>query len=122
MASEKCILVIATLDTKSAATFYLRDRIRELGQKPIIMDLSMGSKWEANAAIPPEQVANAGGSNLSQIHQSKNRNNNTEVMTKGAIKIARRLVEEDKIHGVVGIGGSTGSLMATDVMRALPLD
>ena len=120
LTDQKFILLIATLDTKGAETLYLRDRIRELGKKPVVMDLSMGGRSEVEAEIPPDEVAEAGGSSLRQLHESKNRAGNTEIMVAGAIKLARRLVEEGKIHGVVGLGGSTGSLMATDVMRALP--
>lgn len=65
-------------------------------------------------------MAAAGGSNLRQIHESEDRASNTEVMISGAKKIAKDLVEAGKVHGVVGIGGSTGSLMSTDVMKALP--
>ena len=41
-------------------------------------------------------------------------------MINGAIKLARDLMDSGRLAGVIGLGGSTGSLMATDVMRALP--
>ncbi|RLA83238.1 MAG: UPF0261 family protein, partial [Deltaproteobacteria bacterium] len=55
-----------------------------------------------------------------EIRSSGDRAQSTAVMTRGAMEIAKELSAEGKIHGVIGIGGSTGSLMATDVMRALP--
>lgn len=120
MTGEKSILVIATLDTKGTEAFYLRDKIAELGKRPIVLDISLQEKGESGADISPQEVAEAGGSSLEEIHGSGDRAAITAAMTKGAIQIAKRLVEAGKVHGVIGIGGSTGSLMATDVMRALP--
>ena len=120
MADGKGILLIATMDTKGVEALYLRERIKGLGRKPVLMDLSMAGKAEVQAEVSADEVARAGGSSLEQIHGSRDRASNTEVMIAGASSIARRLVEEGKVHGVVGIGGSTGSLMAADVMRALP--
>jgi uncharacterized protein (UPF0261 family) len=117
---EKSILVLATLDTKGIEAFYLRDKIAELGNKPVVLDISLRGKGETGADISPQEVAEAGGSSLKEIHESGDRVAITAAMTRGAIQIAKQLVEAGKIHGVIGIGGSTGSLMATDVMRALP--
>ena len=41
-------------------------------------------------------------------------------MTAGATRIAGDLLEQGSLAGVIGLGGSTESLMATDVMRSLP--
>lgn len=120
MADGKGILLIATMDTKGVEALYLRERIKGLGRKPVLMDLSMAGKAEVQAEVLADEVARAGGSSLEQIHGSRDRASNTEVMIAGASSIARRLVEEGKVHGAVSIGGSTGSLMAADVMRALP--
>jgi uncharacterized protein (UPF0261 family) len=116
----KGILLIATLDTKGTEAFYLRDKIVELGKKPVVLDISLREKGETGAEISPEEVAKAGGSSLREIHESGDRASIITTMTGGAIQIAKELIESGKIHGVIGIGGSTGSLMATDVMRALP--
>jgi uncharacterized protein (UPF0261 family) len=43
-----------------------------------------------------------------------------EVMVSGAIRIAQRLARENKIHGILGIGGYSGSLMTAEVMHSLP--
>jgi len=41
-------------------------------------------------------------------------------MIEGGQKLARDLMEAGRLAAVIGLGGSTGSLMATDVMRSLP--
>jgi uncharacterized protein (UPF0261 family) len=41
-------------------------------------------------------------------------------MVNGAIIIARKLVNDGKVSGVLGIGGCTGTLMITKVLQSLP--
>ena len=116
----KTILIVSTLDTKGLETFYLRDVIKGLGKEPVILDISMRQREGAKADIPPQEVAKAGGSTFEEILASKERAKNTAIMTKGAQTIALDMWKEGRLDGIIGIGGSTGSLMATDVMRALP--
>ncbi len=117
----KTVLLVATLDTKGEEALFLKERISDLGCEVLLMDISMREGLLCKEAdITAEEVARAGGSTLEEIRSSRERAQSTAVMTRGAIEIAKKLSAEGKIHGVVGIGGSTGSLMATDVMRALP--
>ncbi|MEW6425039.1 MAG: Tm-1-like ATP-binding domain-containing protein [Bacillota bacterium] len=117
----KRILIVATLDTKGEETLFLRDKIRELGKDALVLDISMREGiYCQQADIPAPEVAEAGGSSLAEIFASRDRAANTRVMTRGAAAITGRLLREKRIHGVIGIGGSTGTLIATDVMRGLP--
>ena len=116
---QKSVLVICTLDTKGAETLYLRDKLASLGLKPLLMDISMrGSQGEA-PDITSEQIAVAGGSTFEAICESRDRSSITNTMMAGASRIAVDLLEDEKLDGVIALGGSTGSLMATTVMRAL---
>jgi uncharacterized protein (UPF0261 family) len=116
----KTICIISTLDTKGKETFYLRDKIRQLGKNPFILDISMRLADGISADISPQKVAEAGGSTFEEILTSHERAKITAIMTKGAATLALNMWKEGKLDGIIGIGGSTGSLMATDVMRALP--
>ena len=116
----KTILIVSTLDTKGVEILYLRDAIKGLGKAPVILDISMRQPEGAKADIPPQEVAKAGGSSFEEILASGERAKNTAVMTKGAQIIALNMWKEGKLDGIIGMGGSTGSLMATDVMRVLP--
>ncbi len=117
----KTVLVIATLDTKGREALYLKKRIEDLGCRTILMDLSMRKgSFCSEADIKCEDVAREGGLDYQDVLASKDRSSITSAMTKGACRIAKRLFDEGKIHGVISIGGSTGTLMSTDVMRSLP--
>jgi uncharacterized protein (UPF0261 family) len=117
---SKHILIISTLNTKGAETLYLRDKIEMLGLRPLLMDISMRGDINSLADIAPDRVAAAGGSSFEEIRNSNDRARITNITIAGASKIAKQLQEEYKIHGITGMGGATGSLMITDVMRALP--
>ncbi len=116
----KSVLIISTLDTKGDETLYLRDKVAALGMKPVLMDISMRGKVPSPAEITPSMVAEAGGSTLEEIHASRERSKITNITIKGASRLAENLFSKDDLAGVLGMGGSTGSLMATEVMRALP--
>ncbi len=117
---HRSILVISTLDTKGEETFYLKEKIEELGFSTILMDLSMRAGGEWTAEITNDQVAVAGGSSIEEITQSRERSQITRIMTSGASMLARQYHDEGKIDGVIAMGGSTGTLMASEVMRSLP--
>jgi len=116
----KTVLILSTMDTKGAETLYLRDKFASLGLNPLIMDLAMRGGGPTGADISPGQVAQAGGSSIEEIRSSRERSRITNITISGASAIARALMAERRIDGVLGLGGSTGSLMATEVMRALP--
>jgi uncharacterized protein (UPF0261 family) len=116
----KTVLIISTLDTKAAETLYLQQKMETIGVNTLVMDLSMRSDSAWTADIPPAQVALAGGSSLEEVRGSRERSRITNITISGASKIAGELYAQGRIAGVIAIGGSTGSLMATDVMRTLP--
>jgi len=116
----RSVLLISTMNTKAEETMYLRRRIEARRVAVKIMDLSMGGVSRGKSEITAGAVARAGGSSITAIRASRERAKITATMTAGATKIAARLWTKGEIQAVVGLGGSTGSLMATDVMRALP--
>jgi len=120
MTGEKAVLILSTLDTKGEETRYLKTRLAGLGLVPRVMDISMGDESAFDAEIPAREVAREGGMALEEIRKSRDRTRIIKAITKGASAIAGELVSKGRIQGVLGIGGSTGSLMACDVMRSLP--
>ena len=120
MANSNTVLIISTLDTKREETRYLKYKFKEIDVLPLLMDLSMRGKEKSHAELTPSQVASAGGSTIEEINKSKERSTITNIIIEGASKIAKDLYDAGKIDGIMALGGYTGSLMATDVMRALP--
>jgi uncharacterized protein (UPF0261 family) len=121
LAGVKGVLILATMDTKGPEALYLSDRIKALGEEPILLDMSMrDEKRGVRAEISAEEVAKAGGSGLEQLSDSDELDINMEVMVAGTVKIIHRLMREGRVNGVIGIGGYRGSFMATAIMHSLP--
>jgi uncharacterized protein (UPF0261 family) len=117
---KKHVLVISTLDTKGQETLYLKDKLSALGLIPILMDISGRGSDIAAIDIPAHRVAEAGGGSFEEIQASRDRTRVTNIMMAGGSRIARDLLQDGKLNGVIGMGGSTGSLMASEIMRSLP--
>ena len=117
---QKTVLIVSTLDTKGLETNYLVDKLKALGLNTLLMDISMRGDEPSKADIPPERVAAAGGSSFEEIRNSRDRAQITNLTMAGASSIAADLLAENNLDGVIAIGGSTGTLMATEVMRSLP--
>ena len=116
----KSVLVISTLDTKGQETLYLKDKLSAIGLKALLMDVSGRGSDIAAIDIPADRVAESGGGSFEEIRASRDRTRITNIMMAGGSRIARELLKDGKLTGVIGIGGSTGSLMATEIMRSLP--
>jgi uncharacterized protein (UPF0261 family) len=121
LAGVKGVLILATLDTKGPEALYLCDKIKALGEEPILIDMAMrDEKRGVRAEVSAEEVARAGGRRLAQLSDSDDLDVNMEVMVAGAVKIIHRLMREGRVNGVIGIGGYRGSFMATAIMHSLP--
>jgi uncharacterized protein (UPF0261 family) len=118
--SGKTIAVLATLDTKGKEAEFLRQQIKKHGQTALIVDVGVVGTPAAKADVTRAEVAKAGGTPLDQLLKSPDREVAAPVMAAGATAIISRLATEKKIHGVMGMGGTQGTTLCTQVMRALP--
>jgi uncharacterized protein (UPF0261 family) len=120
--AKKTILIIANLDTRGAEFKMVKELIESQGHNALLLDFSMEQEPFFTGDITCEEVANEGGLNIEAVRQfyRTEREKATENQIGGARKIVRRLMEEGKVHGVLGVGGGTASLVATSVMRSLP--
>ena len=113
------ILLIGTLDTKGAEFAYVRDLIVRRGHAAIVMDGGVVGEPPFAPDISAEEVARAGGASLTDLRRQGDRGAALEVMTRGACALTESLA--GRIHGVLGLGGSGGTVIATAAMRRLPV-
>ncbi len=118
--SNKTIVVLATLDTKGHEAQYLREQIEKLGDKALVVDVGVVGSPATTADITREAVAEAGGAPLAKLLEKPDREVAAPIMADGATKIVAGLAAEAKVHGIVSMGGTQGTTLATKVMRALP--
>jgi uncharacterized protein (UPF0261 family) len=116
----KVIAVLATLDTKGQEAEFLRQQLRALGSRPLVVDMGVLGTPAARADITRAEVARAGGTTLAALRRDPTRQAAQPVMAAGATKLLLRRLDSGRLHGVLGLGGLQGTAMGTMVMRALP--
>jgi uncharacterized protein (UPF0261 family) len=118
--SGKTIVVLATLDTKGREADYLRQQIESFGDIAWVVDVGVVGRPATRSDVSREEVAKAGGKSLAELLENPSREIAAPVMAEGALKIITALAQEGKVHGIVSMGGTQGTTLATKVMRALP--
>jgi uncharacterized protein (UPF0261 family) len=119
---NKSILILGCFDTKGEVFDYLRKCILSHGDKVMTMNTGVrGSTSLFPVDIESNAVAVEAGETLDILRQKGDRGYAMELMGKGAQKLVSRLLEQDKISGVIGMGGGGGTYLALAAMQSLPL-
>jgi uncharacterized protein (UPF0261 family) len=116
----KTIAVLATLDTKGTEAEYLCRQIEKLNNTALVIDTGVVGTPTSEADITRQQVAEAGGTSLKILLESPTREVAAPIMADGATHLVIDLVTQGKVDGVISMGGTQGTTLATKVMRALP--
>jgi uncharacterized protein (UPF0261 family) len=116
----KTIALIGTFDTKGEEFSFLRERIESAGQRTMMIDVGVLGSPAFAADISQAEVAAAANEDLVALQKERDRGRSVTAMALGATVILARLHAQGAIHGVVALGGSAGTAIATAAMRALP--
>ena len=115
------VVLVGTLDTKGVEYDYLRSRLRERGVDVVLIDAGVLGEPLAEPDIGREEVARAVGADVGELAATGDRGAAVETMARGAAEIVKRLRAEGRLDGILGLGGSGGSAIATYAMRQLPV-
>ncbi len=115
------VVLLGTLDTKGIEYEYVRKRVQQAGCSVILIDAGIRGTPMTTPDITREQVAAAANANVSALAVAGDRNTAVEVMARGAEAIVLDLFNKGQLHGLLGLGGAGGSVLATQAMRALPV-
>ncbi|MEU3299246.1 Tm-1-like ATP-binding domain-containing protein [Streptomyces sp. NPDC006678] len=115
------VALLGTLDTKGIEYGWLRERLLRHGVEVVVIDAGVMGEPRLRADVPRAQVAWAAGADLSRLRAEGDRGAAVTTMAHGAAEIVLRLYEAGRLHGVLAVGGSGGTSIATRAMRGLPL-
>src|SRR4030042_6141516 len=118
---KKHLLIIATLDTKGREVAYMKDTVQRLGIQPLLMDVGILVEPLTPPDINRRKVLEAAGYHLERLIKEKDRSRAIKAIQEGGTILTKRLLEDEKLDGVLGIGGGTGTAIVTHIMRSLPL-
>ena len=118
---KKTIAIVGSLDTKGQEFAFLKAEIEKRGCATLVVDTGILGEAAFDPDVTRERVAQAGGSNLSQLVEQKDRGEAMAAMTKGVAEVARELYASGQIDGIISMGGGGGTVIGTSAMRALPV-
>ena len=115
------VILLGTLDTKSAELDYVRRRLLAGGLTVTLIDCGIfGSKSPA-ADIGRDVVARAAGEDVARLAADNNRGAAVIAMAKGAERIVADLWRAGRLDGALALGGTGGTSIAATAFRSLPL-
>lgn len=117
----KTIAVVGALDTKGQEFAFVKAEIERRGHKALVINTGVVGEPAFAPDVSAAQVAEAGGTSLEALRQQADRGAAIEVMTQGVAGVVKDLFAAGKIDGVLGMGGSAGTVIGTSAMRALPV-
>lgn len=114
--SVRAAYVAGTFDTKGRELFFLRQCLERLGLRVVTVDLSTSGKT-SSASVHPREVARHHPQGEAAVF-SDDRGNATAAM---ALAFEAFVQTRRDLGGIISAGGSGGTSMATQGMRALPI-
>jgi uncharacterized protein (UPF0261 family) len=117
----KTVVITGTLDTKGQEFAFLKELIEKEGLQTLVVDFGVMGKPAFNPDISRDEVARAGGGNLSYLASGNHKDEAMQVMATGLKVIVRNLYEQGKLDGIIGMGGGGGTSLTTAAMRTLPV-
>lgn len=114
------IAVAGTFDTKGREYQFIIDQLHALGAETLTIHAGVFDPiFEPD--VSNKEVAAAAGYDLDEIAEKRDRALGTEALSKGMEAIVPKLYAEGKFDGILALGGSGGTSLATPAMRALPV-
>jgi len=120
--NRKGIVIICNLDTRGKDIIFVKELILSRGHEAILVDFSMEEPPPLPGDVTCEQVALRGGLPIETVREfyRSNREAATNNQIAGVSAVVADLMKQGRVHGVIGIGGATSTLVSTTVMRRLP--
>ena len=115
------MLLFATLDTKGREAAYVRDLLTSWDVPVTLVDVGALGPPAIAADVPRERIFALAGTTAEAIRQAGDRGEAVNKAAEGAARLAREAHARGEVSGVLGLGGSAGTTIATAAMRTLPL-
>jgi uncharacterized protein (UPF0261 family) len=117
----KNIVIVGALDTKGREFAFLKERIEAAGLSTTVIDFGVMDAPTLQPDIARDEVARAGGGDMSRLANGDHKDEAMRTMATGLAVLVRRLHEQGKVDGIIGMGGGGGTSIATAAMRTLPV-
>jgi uncharacterized protein (UPF0261 family) len=117
------IAVVACFDTKYHEIKFVKNRIEALGCKPFLCDISTGPSVNLTDLVPDmtrEDILDCAGISLQEL-KSMDKGTAIVSMADSAQKAIKKLFEDGKFDGIIGMGGLQNTIICSKAFQCLPL-
>ena len=117
----KTVVIVGALDTKGQEFKFIKDLIEAQGLQTLTVDFGILGEPFFSPEIGRDEVATAGGGDLAMLRTGGHKDEGMKTMADGLAVVVRRLYDNGKLDGIISMGGSGGTSIATGAMRTLPV-
>ena len=117
----KTVVIVGALDTKGQEFQFVKELIEKQGLATLMVDFGVMGAPLFTPDITRQEVAQAGGGDLATLASGEHKDKAMQVMAAGLSVIIRKLYDDGKLNGIIGMGGSGGTSIASSAMRTLPV-
>ena len=118
---SKTVALVGSLDTKGIEFAFVKELIENEGLETLVVDFGVMGDPAFAPDIGRAEVAGAGGGDMARLAGGDHKDEAMQVMADGLAVVMRRLYEEGRVDGVLGMGGGGNTSIATAGMRMLPV-
>ena len=119
---KKQIVILGTMDTKSEEFGFVKKLIEKNGLKTLVIDVGVIDPPGLKPDVTRYEVAKTAGKDLDKlIKDGPSREVVAPIMAEGVKKILAELLSKNKTHGIISLGATQGTSLATEVMKSLPI-
>ena len=119
--NPKPVVMIGALDTKGAEFAFVKELIESEGLEALVVDFGTMGEPTLEPAVTRAEVAAAAGGDIAHLASGEHKDEAMETMAKGLAVVVRRLYDQGRLGGIIGMGGTGGTSIATTGMRVLPV-
>ncbi len=117
----KTVVIVGSLDTKGDEFSLVKELIEKTGVKTLVVDFGVMGEPGFAPDVSRDEVAKAGEGDLAYLSSGDHKDEAMQTMARGLAVVVRMLYDDGKLDGVIGMGGSGGTSLATMAMRTLPV-
>lgn len=115
------VVLAGALDTKGADFAFVKELIEGAGLATLVVDFGVMGTPALAADVTREEVCAAAGGDLAHLASGGHKDEAMATMARGLAAVVSRLHGEGRLDGIIGMGGSGGTSLATAAMRELPV-
>ncbi len=117
----KIVVLVGALDTKGQEFAFVKELIEKQGLNTLTVDFGVLGEPAFQPEIGRQEVARAGGGDMASLSSGEHKDEAMKTMAAGLAEVVHSLYKQGKLDGILGMGGSGGTSIATTAMRTLPV-